>query len=32
MPVLSFGEDEKGEVYLLTFAASGKGIYWYVRK
>jgi len=29
-PVLSFGEDEKGEVYYMTFTPSGKGIYWFV--
>jgi glucose/arabinose dehydrogenase len=29
---LSFGEDEKGEVYLLSVAADGKGIYWYVKQ
>jgi len=26
-PVISFGEDEKGEVYLLTVSADGKGIF-----
>ena len=26
-PVISFGEDEKGEMYLLTVAADGKGIF-----
>ncbi len=26
-PVFSFGEDEKGEVYLLTSTPTGKGIY-----
>lgn len=31
LPVLSFGEDEKGEVYYLTHTNSGRGIYWYVR-
>jgi glucose/arabinose dehydrogenase len=30
-PVLSFGEDEKGEVYYLTYSASGQGIYRFVR-
>jgi glucose/arabinose dehydrogenase len=30
-PVLSFGEDEQGEVYFMTFAASGKGIYRFVK-
>jgi hypothetical protein len=27
LPVLSFGEDEKGEVYFLTTTVSGHGIY-----
>ena len=27
LPVYSFGEDEKGEIYLLTATTSGKGIY-----
>jgi glucose/arabinose dehydrogenase len=27
LPILSFGEDEAGEVYLMTYAANGKGIY-----
>ena len=27
-PVYSFGEDEKGELYLLTASINGKGIYW----
>lgn len=31
LPILSFGEDEQGEVYLLTYSASGRGIYWFVR-
>ena len=29
--MFSFGEDEKGEVYLLTGALDGKGIYWFVK-
>jgi glucose/arabinose dehydrogenase/sugar lactone lactonase YvrE len=29
--ILSFGEDEKGEVYFLRETATGKGIYWFVR-
>ena len=29
-PVLSFGEDEKGEVYYLTATLDGKGIYRFV--
>ena len=31
VPILSFGEDETGEVYFLTYSATGKGIYWFVR-
>jgi glucose/arabinose dehydrogenase len=31
-PIYSFGEDEKGEIYFLTLAVDGKGIYWFVRK
>jgi glucose/arabinose dehydrogenase len=31
VPVMSFGEDEKGEAYFMTFSASGKGIYRFVR-
>ncbi|MDB5310846.1 MAG: yliI 3 [Gemmataceae bacterium] len=27
LPVYSFGEDEKGEVYMLTATTSGRGIY-----
>ena len=30
-PVLSFGEDENGEVYFLTVAANGKGIYRFTK-
>lgn len=30
-PILSFGEDEAGEVYLLTYSAAGRGIYQFVR-
>jgi glucose/arabinose dehydrogenase len=29
--ILSFGEDEAGEVYLLTYSATGRGIYRFVR-
>ena len=29
--MFSFGEDEKGEVYLLTGTPDGKGIYWFVK-
>jgi glucose/arabinose dehydrogenase len=32
LPVLSFGEDEQGEVYYMTYTPSGRGIYWFVRK
>jgi glucose/arabinose dehydrogenase len=31
LPVMSFGEDEAGEVYFLTYSATGKGIYRFVR-
>jgi glucose/arabinose dehydrogenase len=31
VPVLSFGEDEKGEVYFLTYTSTGQGIYWFVK-
>jgi glucose/arabinose dehydrogenase len=31
LPLLSFGEDDKGEVYFLTYTNSGQGIYWFVR-
>ncbi|MFO0813253.1 MAG: PQQ-dependent sugar dehydrogenase [Gemmatales bacterium] len=31
-PIMSFGEDEDGELYLLTFSASGQGIDRLVRK
>ena len=30
-PVLSFGEDEQGEMYFLTVAANGKGIYKFAK-
>ncbi len=30
-PVLSFGEDEQGEVYVLVLAPDGRGIYRFVR-
>ena len=32
VPVLSFGEDEKGEAYFLTAAPNGKGISRFVPK
>jgi len=28
---MSFGEDEKGEIYFMTYSATGKGIYWFVK-
>lgn len=31
LPILSFGEDEKGEVYLLTVANTGQAVYQFVR-
>lgn len=31
LPVMSFGEDEKGEVYFLTTSGTGNGIYWFVK-
>jgi glucose/arabinose dehydrogenase len=30
-PVMSFGEDEEGEVYFMTFAPNGKGIYKFTK-
>jgi glucose/arabinose dehydrogenase len=32
LPIMSFGEDEDGEAYLMTFSASGQGIDRVVRK
>ncbi len=32
VPILSFGEDDKGDVYLMTFSGSGRGIYRFVRR
>lgn len=32
LPVMSFGEDEKGEVYFLTYTSSGQGIHWFVKE
>jgi glucose/arabinose dehydrogenase len=31
VPVMSFGEDEQGDVYFMSYTASGKGIYRFVR-
>ncbi len=28
-PVFSFGEDERGEIYLLTSTPTGKGLFWF---
>ena len=30
LPIMSFGEDEQGDVYLLTYTPSGRGIYRFV--
>jgi glucose/arabinose dehydrogenase len=30
-PVLSFGEDEQGEVYFMTFTPTGQGVYRFTR-
>lgn len=32
LPIMSFGEDEDGEIYLLTFSANGQGIDKIVRR
>ncbi len=29
LPIFSFGEDENGEVYMLTNSVNGKAIYWF---
>jgi hypothetical protein len=29
--LMSFGEDERGEVYLLTYSPTGRWIFWSVR-
>jgi hypothetical protein len=31
VPIMSFGEDEKGEIYFMTYSATGKGIYGFVK-
>ncbi len=31
LAILSFGEDERGEVYLMTYSPAGRGLYWFVR-
>ena len=30
LPIMSFGEDEMGEVYLMTYTNNGQGIYQFV--
>jgi glucose/arabinose dehydrogenase len=30
-PIMSFGEDEKGDVYLMTYSATGQGVFRFVR-
>ncbi len=30
VPVMSFGEDEQGEMYFMTYTPTGKGIYRFV--
>ena len=32
LPILSFGEDEQGEIYLLTTSPNGQGVYRFVAK
>lgn len=32
LPIMSFGEDEAGEVYMMTYSATGKGIYKFKAK
>lgn len=32
LPVLSFGEDEKGEIYILALSPTGQGIYRFTSK
>jgi glucose/arabinose dehydrogenase len=31
VPILSFGEDDKGELYFMTYTTTGKGIYRFAR-
>ncbi len=31
LPIMSFGEDEQGDVYYLTYSANGQGVYRFVR-
>jgi glucose/arabinose dehydrogenase len=30
-PIMSFGEDEEGEAYLMTYSAAGRGLFHFVR-
>jgi hypothetical protein len=32
LPIISFGEDEAGEVYFTVVAANGQGIYTFARR
>jgi glucose/arabinose dehydrogenase len=32
VPVMSFGEDQDGEIYFMTYSPAGKGIYRYAKK
>jgi glucose/arabinose dehydrogenase len=32
VPIMSFGEDDRGELYFMTFSQSGRGIYRFVRE
>jgi hypothetical protein len=31
VPILSFGEDDRGELYFMTYTTTGKGIYRFAR-
>ncbi|HEY1379739.1 MAG TPA: PQQ-dependent sugar dehydrogenase [Gemmataceae bacterium] len=31
LPIMSFGEDDRGELYLMTFSQSGRGVYRFTR-
>jgi glucose/arabinose dehydrogenase len=31
LPWMSFGEDERGEVYVMTYTPTGQGLHWFVR-
>jgi glucose/arabinose dehydrogenase len=31
VPIMSFAEDDRGDIYLLTYSANGRGIYRFVR-